>query len=70
MLHKAEEKDPTYKKLWEAVRQGKKPDNKEFVPYMSVCTELGVVDDLVCRGDRLVVPSAELGKNTGTSGPG
>ena len=65
MLHEAAEKDPTYKQLREAVRQGKKPDSRELVPYMSVWTELGVVDDLVCRGDRLVVPSAELGKNTG-----
>ena len=65
MLHEAAEKDPTYKKLREAVRQGKKPEDRELVPYTSVWSELGVVDDLVCRGDRLVVPSAEIGKDTG-----
>ena len=32
MLHEAAEKDPTYKKLREAVRQGKKPEDRELVP--------------------------------------
>ena len=32
---------------------------------MSVWTELGVVDNLVCREDRLVVPSAEMGTKAG-----
>ena len=47
------------------MRQCKKPGDRKLVPYMSVWPELGVVDDLVCSGDRLVVPSAELGKDQG-----
>ena len=65
MLYEAAEKDPTYKKLREVVRQGKKPEDRDMVPYMSVWPELGVVDKLVCRGDRLVVPSADIGKDVG-----
>ena len=44
-----------------SVRQGEKPGDRD----MSVWPELGVVDMLVCRGDMLVVPSAELGKDVG-----
>ena len=65
ILHEAAEKDPTYKKPREPVRQGKKLGDRDMVPYMSVWPELGVVDKLVCRGDRLVVPSADIGKDVG-----
>ena len=45
--------------------RSKKPTDKKFVPYMSVWSELGEIDNLVCRGERLVVPSAEMGKAAG-----
>ena len=65
MLQEAAEKDRDYVRLRTAVREGQKPSGGELTPYMSVWAELGVVDNLVCREDRLVVPSAEMGKKAG-----
>ena len=65
MLQEAADKDTDYAKLRAAVREGHKPKEGELTPYMSVWTELGVVDNLVCSEDRLVVPSAEMGKKAG-----
>ena len=65
MLQEVADKDTDYVKLRSAVREGNKPKEGELTPYMSVWTELGVVDNLVCREDRLVVPSVEMGKQAG-----
>ena len=65
MLQEAADKDKDYVNLRKAVREGKKPKEGELTPYMSVWTELGVVDNLVCREERLVVPSVEMGKSAG-----
>ena len=48
--------DPVYQKLKAAIRAGKKPTDRELVPYMSVWPELGVLEELVCRGERIVMP--------------
>jgi hypothetical protein len=65
MLQDAADKDRDYARLRAAVREGHKPNDGDLTPYMSVWTELGVVDNLVCREDRLVVPSAEMGTKAG-----
>ena len=65
MLREVAERDPIYVMLREAVLAGKKTENPAISPYTSVWTELGVVDKLVCRRDRIVVPSAFLAENTG-----
>ena len=65
MLREVAERDPIYVMLREAVLAGKKTENPAISPYTSVWTELGVVDNLVCRGDRIVVLSADLAEHTG-----
>lgn len=65
MLKEVAERDPSYISLREAVLAGKKTENPAISPYTSVWPELGVVDSLVCRGDRIVVPSADLAEETG-----
>lgn len=61
MLQEAADKDRDYMSLRKVVREGK----MELTPYLSVWTELVVVDNLVCREERLVVPSVEMGKSAG-----
>ena len=65
MLREVAERDPSYVMLREAVLAGKKAENPAIIPYTSVWTELGVMEKLVCRGDRIVVPSADLAEHTG-----
>ena len=50
------EHDRNYQKLKEAVKAGKKPTDRDLVPYMAVWEELAVIEELVCRGERLVIP--------------
>ena len=47
VLKEAAEQDEVYQKLKEAVRAGKKPKDRDMVPYMAVWEELGVVKELV-----------------------
>ena len=65
MLREVADRDPNYIMLREAVLAGKKTENPAISPYTSVWMELAVVDNLVCRGDRIVVPSADLAEQTG-----
>ena len=51
--------DPVYQRLKDAVQAGRKPADRELVPYTSVWGELGVVQDLVCSGERIVVPEGQ-----------
>ena len=45
MLQEAADKDKDYASLGKSVKEGKKPKEGELTPYMSVWTELGVVDN-------------------------
>ena len=38
------------------MKAGKKPKDRDMVPYMAVWEELGVIEELVCRGQRIVIP--------------
>ena len=60
MLRQAAERDSVYMELREAVKSSHKPVDRRLVPYTSVWEELGVVDGLVCRGERIVVPDGEV----------
>ena len=60
MIRQAASRDPVYSDLVAAVKSGRKPADRRFVPYTSVWAELGVVDGLICRGERIVVPDAEV----------
>ena len=39
-----------------AVKKGRKPTDRDMIPYMSVWTELGVLEGLLCRGEKIVIP--------------
>ena len=52
MVQEVASGDQNYQKLKEAVQAGKKPNDRDLVPYMSVWTELGVIQGLVWRGEK------------------
>ena len=56
----AAEKDPTYQKLKSAIMKGKKSEDPALTPYMSIFNELSVINSLVCRGERIVIPQGDL----------
>ena len=56
VLRKVAERDEVYQKLKTALKAGKKPKDRDIVPYMVVWGELGVIEELVCRGERIVIP--------------
>ena len=60
MIKEVAEEDSVYKALREAVKSGRKPADPRLVPYTSIWPELGVVDNIVCRGERIVVPDGEV----------
>ena len=56
MLREVAAQDPVYQGLMEAVKKGRKPKDRSMTPYMSVWTELGVLEGLLCRGEKIVIP--------------
>ena len=62
IIKEAGHKDPTYKAVMQAVKEGRKPVDRSLKQYTnaSVWPELSVIDDILCRGERIVVPSAHL----------
>ena len=65
-VKEAAELDTKYQQLLRAVRQGRRPSNPALASYTHVWPELAVVDGLLLRGERLVVPDANLGDECGT----
>ena len=59
-LQAAAKKDPVYQRLIRALHKGNKPEDPELTSYTSIWTELSVVEDLVCRGERVVIPNSRL----------
>ena len=57
------ERDTVYQTLKEAVKAGRKHKDRDMVPYMAVWEELGVVEELLCRGEMIVVPEGRHEKN-------
>ena len=60
MIQQAALSDPVYQKLIQAVQQGKKPEDPGLTPYTSVWGELSVMQQLVCRGEWVIIPNSEL----------
>ena len=52
VLREVAERDEGYQKLKAAMKAGKKPKERD----MAVWEELGVIEELVCRGQRIVIP--------------
>ena len=65
MIQEVAEKDKTYQKLLTAVRKGVKPHDKELGPYTAVWEELAVVENLVLRNERIVIPEGMLSNDEG-----
>ena len=63
VLMEVADRDEVYQKLKAAVREGKKPKDRGLVPYMVVWEELGVIKELVCRGERIVIPEGRCTTN-------
>ena len=42
---------------------GKKPKDRDLVPYMAVWGELMVIKELVCRGEMMIIPEGRCTKN-------
>ena len=57
------EQDQNCQKLKEAMKAGKKPTDGDLVPYMAVWEKLAVIEELVCRGERLVIPEGRCTKH-------
>ena len=66
MLKDAVGKDQNYQHLIDCVKAGHKPDTSSPLhQYRTVWSELSVLDGLVMRGDRIVIPQADLGDEVG-----
>ena len=57
------EHDQNYQMLKKALNLGKKPTDRDLVPYMAVWEELAVIEELVFRGERLVIPEGRCTKH-------
>ena len=56
VLREVTTKDQEYQRLMVAVKKGRKPTDRSMIPYMSVWTELGVLEGLLSRGERSAIP--------------
>ena len=65
MIREVASRDTTYQKLIKALRQGKKPADRELMQYTSVWDELTVMEDLVLRSERIVIPDGLLPNDEG-----
>ena len=66
MLKEAVGRDQNYQHLISCVRAGQKPDTSSSLhQYRTVWPELSVLDGLVMRGDRIIIPQADLGEEVG-----
>ena len=63
VLKEVAEHDRVYQKLKVAVKEGKKATDRDLVPYMAVWGELTVIEELVCRGERIVISEGRCTKN-------
>ena len=57
--------DPVYQKLVMAIRQGRKDQDRDLRLYHHVWGELSLIDGLVCRGERIIIPAADLVRGGG-----
>ena len=54
--------DRDYQELVQAVKAGNKPGSAILQSYLRVWEELSVLDGMVMREDKIVIPQADLGK--------
>ena len=65
-LKEAAIRDETYQSLVQVVTSGSRPPRDgKLLPYIRIWSELSVLDGLVMRGERIVIPDADLGYDVG-----
>ena len=52
-------RDEVYQRLREAGEQGRKPKDRDTVPYRAIWEERGVKEELLRRGERIVIPEGQ-----------
>ena len=60
MILEASKTDRVYQRLIKAIQKGQKPDDPCLTSYTSVWNELSVINGLICRGERIVIPDGFL----------
>ena len=66
-LKEAAAKDQDYQELVERVKGGQTPSqDSQLYQYHRVWAELSILDGLVMRGDKIVLPQADFGEGEGT----
>ena len=60
MIRQAVKEDRVYRDLKESIRSGIKSKDPRLGPYMPVWSELAVIQGLVARGERIVIPEVRL----------
>ena len=58
-------RDQVYQRLKEAGKQGRKPTDRDRVPYTAVREEPGVQEELLSKGERSVIPEGQHKKDGG-----
>ena len=68
MLREVGTKDTDYKELAGYIQRGQMPEEKKWKDYTNTSTwpELSVLDSLICRGNRIVIPAGEMPGHSGS----
>jgi hypothetical protein len=56
-------RDKVYQRLTEAVKQDRKPKNRDMDPHRAILEERGVKEELLRRGERIVIPEGQHKKD-------
>ena len=48
-----------------ATKKGRKPTDRDRVPHMAVWGEVGDLEELHCKGERIVIPKGQHKKDGG-----
>ena len=65
MVKEAASLDPEYQRLIRALQKGLRRAEEGLEGYKHVWGELSLMDGLVCRGEKIVLPDAELARDGG-----
>ena len=61
-LRKGAQNDQVYQRLKKAIQRGTPPTDEEpeLQRYKAVWQELSIIEDLICRGERILIPNGQL----------
>ena len=68
LLQEAVARDKDYRELSDYIKNGQKPTESKWKDYTNSSTwpELSVLDNLICRGNRIVIPGGEMPGHSGS----